>query len=67
MQGHHQFTPRSSRHWAQRAEEARTLAEQMYNPDAIALMLDIAEKYDAMAARAAWLEGVPPAPRRLLN
>jgi hypothetical protein len=32
-------------HWRQRAEEARTIAEQVNNPSAKATMLSIAEQY----------------------
>jgi hypothetical protein len=35
-----------------KAEEARTPASGMHDPDAIATMLDIAAKYDAMAQQA---------------
>ncbi len=65
MQGREKNGLRPSRHWAERAEEARTLAEQMLNPEAMALMLDIAERYDAIAQRTAELEGARPANARL--
>ena len=65
MQGREKYGVRPSRHWAERAEEARTLAEQMVTPQAMALMLDIAERYDAIAQRAAELEGQRPTSARL--
>lgn len=39
--------------WATRADEARTLANRFRDPVAKTLMLDIANKYDHMAAHAA--------------
>lgn len=39
--------------WAARADEARTLAHRFSDPVAKTLMLDIANKYDHMAAHAA--------------
>ncbi|MFO1083266.1 MAG: hypothetical protein U1E21_01775 [Reyranellaceae bacterium] len=39
--------------WATRADEARSLACRLCDPIAKALMLDIANKYDHMAAHAA--------------
>lgn len=38
--------------WAARADEARTLAHRFRDPMARTLMLDIANKYDHMAAYA---------------
>lgn len=35
--------------WRERAEEARTIAEQMRDPDARRTMLLIAENYEALA------------------
>jgi hypothetical protein len=65
MQRHDKHVLRSSRHWAERAEEARTLAEHMLNAQAMALMLDIAERYDAIARRTAELEARKHHPTRL--
>jgi hypothetical protein len=39
-------------HWRQRAEKARTLAEQLSNPAAKAAMLSIAEQYEQQAEAA---------------
>ncbi|MBV9289697.1 MAG: hypothetical protein JO288_18115 [Hyphomicrobiales bacterium] len=39
-------------HWRSRAEEARTIAEQMMDRDAIATMLKVAEQYEEMAQKA---------------
>jgi DNA-binding ferritin-like protein len=36
-------------YWRKRAEEARTLAEQMNDPHTKSLMLGIAESYDKIA------------------
>jgi hypothetical protein len=41
-----------SEHWRRLAEEARIEAEQITNPRAKQMMLNIAETYDAMARRA---------------
>jgi Pectate lyase, N terminus len=40
-------------HWRQRAEEARTVAEQMYEPQSKEAMLRIAKDYERLAERAA--------------
>ena len=40
-------------HWWGRAEEARTIAEIMTDPEARRIMFDIAEGYDRLAERAA--------------
>jgi hypothetical protein len=39
-------------HWRSRAEQARTLAEQMDDPEAARLMVGIADGYDELAKRA---------------
>jgi O-methyltransferase involved in polyketide biosynthesis len=40
-------------HWWGRAEEARTIAEIITDPEARRIMFDIAEGYDRLAERAA--------------
>lgn len=40
-------------HWWSRAEETRTIAEIMNDPEARRIMFDIAEGYDRLAERAA--------------
>ncbi len=40
-------------HWHKRAEEARTVAEQMFDEFARQTMLNIARDYDTLAIRAA--------------
>ncbi|MGA7865725.1 MAG: hypothetical protein WA709_30875 [Stellaceae bacterium] len=40
-------------HWWGRAEETRTVAEIMPDPEARRIMFDIAEGYDRLAERAA--------------
>jgi hypothetical protein len=52
----------SPEHWLQRAEEARTAAEGMNDPEARAAMLAIAQNYENIAKRAEAREigiGVP--------
>jgi hypothetical protein len=39
-------------HWRERAAEARALADKMTDPIGKKAMLDIAEKYERLAARA---------------
>ncbi len=39
-------------HWWSRAEETRTIAEIMTDPEARRIMFDIAEGYDRLAERA---------------
>jgi len=40
------------KHWQDRAEEARIHAEQLADPEAKRMMLEIANSYDKIAARA---------------
>jgi hypothetical protein len=40
------------KHWRQRAEEARVLAEQMSDPASKEMMLGIAKDYQRLAVRA---------------
>jgi O-methyltransferase involved in polyketide biosynthesis len=40
-------------HWWSRAEETRTIAELMNDPEAQRIMFDIADGYDRLAERAA--------------
>lgn len=46
--------------WATRADEARTLACRFRDPVAKTLMLDIANKYDHMAAHVARVRSICP-------
>ncbi len=39
-------------HWRGRAEEARTIAEDIHDPEAKRMMLAIAEGYEQLAKRA---------------
>jgi hypothetical protein len=39
-------------HWLERAEEARTIAEQLADPEAKKMMLGIADSYDRLAKNA---------------
>jgi hypothetical protein len=41
-----------SEHWRQQADEARSLARQLPNPESTAVMMRIAVDYDRLAERA---------------
>jgi hypothetical protein len=41
-----------AKHWADRAEEARTLADQTREPEAKSILLGIVESYERLAAHA---------------
>jgi hypothetical protein len=45
------------KYWFSRAEEARTIAEALRDPEAARIMFEIAKGYDRLAARAAEREG----------
>jgi hypothetical protein len=49
-------------HWRARAEESRALAEELHEPEARRLMLQVAESYDRLANNAdkRWAEKVAP-------
>jgi hypothetical protein len=55
-------------HWRLRAQEARRLAQKLEDPEAKAVQLKMADKYDRLAARATeWMnkkEGIPQFLRR---
>ena len=46
-------SPYDPRHWRDRAEEVRQLAEQMSNPAAREAMLQVAGSYERLAKRVA--------------
>ena len=50
-------------HWRKRAEEARTLAEQMQDPQSKQAMLRIAADYERLVERAARRAAGSPRPR----
>ena len=42
-----------TRHWTERAAHARKIASELTDPEQARRMLDVADAYDRMAARAA--------------
>ena len=51
-----------SKHWLQRAENARSVAEWINDPEGKRLLLEIAERYERLARiPAAQVLGSPPA------
>jgi len=46
-------TMNSAEYWHHKAAETRARAERMVHPEARAALLDVAEKYEAMAQRTA--------------
>lgn len=46
----------SPRYWRARAEEVRTIAEEMTDPWCRSKLESVADTYDAMAQRAEWSE-----------
>lgn len=46
------MTEQTSAYWLNKAEEARTRADQMHSDTSKTTLLDIASKYDQMAQRA---------------
>jgi hypothetical protein len=47
-------------HWRKRAEQARTIADQMNDAEARSMMLKIAEDYEKLAKRAEARVAKPP-------
>ena len=53
-------------HWHSRAQEARRLAQQLEDPEAKAAKLEMAGKYDRLAARATeWMNKTEDIPQFL--
>jgi hypothetical protein len=50
-------------HWRNRANEVRTLAESVSNPETRAILLQIAEDYERLAVQAEARTGAPTRPR----
>ena len=62
MQERNEDGLRSASFWREKAEEARTLAEGMTDPEAEATMRNIAVMYESMANRAEEREKSKPRP-----
>ena len=55
-------------HWHLRAQEARQLAQQLEDPEAKAAKLEMAAKYDRLAARATeWVSKTEKIPQFLMS
>jgi hypothetical protein len=55
-------------HWRHRAQEARWLAQQLEDPEAKAAKLEMAGKYDRLAARATeWMSKTEKIPQFLMS
>jgi hypothetical protein len=53
------------KHWLERAEEARSIADQLSDPDSRRMMLRIAENYERFAVVESGCVAAPPPPRHL--
>ena len=67
----HQLMPQlltNPAHWRHRAQEARWLAQQLEDPEAKAAKLEMAGKYDRLAARATeWMSKTEKIPQFLMS